>query len=116
MTIEDTAPATLGDIGFREEQVTDNHQIKSCPNPIKQERLPMKTTRVWKVLSILVFVISIMSIAVLTFRYVRSPSLTVYGFTGGSGQLWLTLVAISSLEAFLILLSEQRLGNNRECS
>ena len=96
--------------------MADNHQIKSCQKPSEKERLPMKTRRVWNALSILVFVISIGSIAVLTFRYVRSPSLTVYGFTGGSGQLWLTLVAISSLEAFLILLSEERLGNNRECS
>lgn len=81
----------------------------------KQERRGclMKVARVWMVLSILVFVSSIVGMAVLTYRYVRYPSLTVYGFTGGSGQLWLSLIALSSLEAFLILSSEEKLNRNR---
>jgi hypothetical protein len=63
----------------------------------------MRTAQVWRCLSFLIFVGSVIGIVVLSYRYIRSPSVAVYGLTGGSGQLWLTLVAISSLEAFLIL-------------
>ena len=45
---------------------------------------------------------SIAGIVILSFRYVRNRPLAVYGLTGGSGQLWLTVLALSSLEAFLI--------------
>ena len=70
----------------------------------------MNVAKVEMGLSLLVFVASIVGIVILTFRYFRDPSLTVYGFTGGSGQLWLIVVAIISLEVFLIAFEEQKKG------
>lgn len=66
-------------------------------------------TRIEKGLLILVFVISVMSIGALTTYYVRRPTPGVYALSGGSGELWLTVIAISALEGFLIVsLDEQQ--------
>jgi len=65
----------------------------------------MNGTKVWRglsILSILIFIISVAGIGILSYRYVRDPAIGVYGFTGGSGQLWLLLIAISSLQSFVI--------------
>jgi len=74
----------------------------------------MNVTNVWRGLAALVFVTSVVGIAFLTFRYLRNPVLAVYGFTGGSGQLWLTLVAITSFLAFLILPYEEQQNKKKE--
>ena len=59
--------------------------------------------RVWQGLLILVFIISIWGIGALSTFYVRGASPTVYAFSAGAGELWLTLVALSALEAFFIV-------------
>jgi hypothetical protein len=69
--------------------------------------------RVWQGLLILVFVVSIWGINALTTYYVRSPSPAVYAFSGGSGELWLTLLALSALEAFLIVSFEEQKKNGQ---
>lgn len=62
-----------------------------------------KTTRIEQGLLIAIFAISIAAIGLLTTYYVRSPSRTAYAFTGGSGELWLVVVAISALGGFFIV-------------
>jgi len=64
--------------------------------------------RIEEGLLILVFVVSIGGIGVLTTRYVRSPSPTAYAFSGGSGELWLTVIAIVALAGFLIIYYDER--------
>ena len=59
--------------------------------------------RVWQGLFILVFVVSIWGIYALSIYYLRSRSPDVYAFTGGSGELWLVLIALGALEGFMIV-------------
>jgi len=68
----------------------------------KKREYRVNITKWERGLALLVFVLSIVGIVILSFRYVRNRPLTVYGLTGGSGQLWLTVLALSSLEVFLI--------------
>jgi len=62
--------------------------------------------RVWQGLLILVFAGSIWGIDALSTYYVRSRSPDVYAFSGGSGELWLALIALIALEEFLIVSSK----------
>ena len=75
-------------------------------------------TRIEQGLLIVVFAISIGAIGLLTTYYVRSPSPSAYAFTGGSGELWLVVVAISALGGFFIVSLDQqqneRLDEERE--
>jgi len=68
------------------------------------------STKVWEGLFLLVFVIGIGGIGALTVYHVRRPSVEVYAVSGGSGELWLTLIAIIGLEGFFIVFSEEQLN------
>jgi len=70
-------------------------------------------TSVEKVLLLLVFVVSIVAIGVLTTYYVRRPYPGAYAFSGGSGELWLTVIAISALGGFLIVSVDERQKNRK---
>lgn len=67
------------------------------------------SARVWEGLFLLVFVISIVGVGALTVYHIRRPSVDVYAISGGSGELWLTLIAIIGLGGFLIVFSDEQL-------
>lgn len=75
---------------------------------------------VWAGLFLLVFVISIVGVGALTVYHMRSRSVDVYAVSGGSGELWLTSLAVIGLLGFLLVFSEEqmnkreRLGEQRE--
>jgi hypothetical protein len=71
-------------------------------------------SRVERGVLILTFLVSVGIIGVLTFYYERRPSLTAYAFTGGTGELWLTVIAISALGALLIFSFDERQKNEEK--
>jgi len=73
-----------------------------------QSLISPRVTRIWKELFLLAFIISVGAIAILTFYYSRRPSRETYALSGGSGQLWLTVIAVSALGAFLIFAFDER--------
>jgi len=69
--------------------------------------------RVAKVLLLLAFVVSIVAIGALTTYYVRRPYPGAYALSGGSGELWLTVIAISALGGFVIVSVDERQKNRK---
>jgi len=72
-----------------------------------------RVTMIEKELLFLVFIISVGAISILTVYYARRPSLEAYAVSGGSGQLWLTVIAISALGAFLIFVFDEPQSNGQ---
>ncbi len=65
---------------------------------------------VWEGLFLLVFIISIVGIGALTDYHVRYPSPDFYAISGGSGELWLTLIAILGLGGFIIVFYDEQMN------